>query len=216
MDIRKQLFRDAFNEMITSSALQSCYDAKFCFRSLLESIPNKKREEFCKWVQEEMTNEYDACMKALQEEFEVIWESGNIDATLNSLDVHAQKQSTNEENMMDIEYVEVFSGDRRPENNTPPPLETVQVQFFLDIPEEALQQEKERLLTLQKAATVEYEQLLNQYKVLYKQKNDRRAAVFGKLKKDSAQALSILHGWSTSEAKRWSNNQAGYSERLDL
>jgi len=67
--------------------------------------------------------------------------------------------------------------------------QTNPLQFFLDIPKEAIQQEKERLIDIQKTVLTEREQLLKKFKSLHKTRNEKYNQIIGTLSKDFNESL---------------------------
>jgi len=87
--------------------------------------------------------------------------------------------------------------------------QTNPLQFFLDIPKEVIQQEKERLINIQKTVLMEREQLLKKFESLHKTRNEKYNQIIGMISKDFNESLSILseNDLSNSEAKLWSDRQ---------
>jgi len=176
--------------MITLT-LENASDGNVYFRELLDSYPSNNREELSQWVQSVINSEYEDCTRVLQKDLEYLSES------------NFQFERSHEEPIdgddMQIENQEI----KIERENEPPP------QFFLDIPKEAIQQEKERLINIQKTVLMEREQLLKKFKLLQKTRNEKYNQIIGRLTKDSNEALSILRekDWSNSEAKLWNDRQ---------
>jgi len=176
--------------MITLT-LENALDGKVYFRELLDSYPTNNREELSQWVQSVINSEYEDCTRVLQKDLEYIFDSKFL------FEEPYEEEPINEDHDMQMEIQE-----NKIEQTNPP-------QFFLDIPKEAIQQEKERLIDVQKTVLMEREQLLKKFKSLHKTRNEKYNQIIGTLSKDFNESLSILseNDWSNSEAKLWSDKQ---------